>query len=416
MSAKPKTARLSDDQRFDWLRLIRSENVGPRTFLALVNSCGGARAALAALPDLSRRGGLRRPIRVATPEEVERELVLARNAGVRFIALGEPEYPPALRQIELGAADPGLARPRGGLAATRHRDRRLAQRLGCGLGLRRSARERPGAGGLRRRLGTRARHRSARSSGLAGDGHDRRARGRPQPSLSARGGGAAAANRRIRRGHFRNAGRVGAARARFSAPQPAGLRARARHCGGRGRTRIGLAHHGQIRRRAELRGVRRAGIAVGPARGGDERPASPGRRDLRARRGRAGDRRSAPSARPVRRFPRGYRRFRASRCGASSRSSASIPGPFRARRPARNSTRRPPRSISARRRRSYASKPCWDLRRFRSTNSRGPPRSTSGASAWRSSNWTWPDGLNIPAATASRCCLFPGNASPARAR
>ena len=42
MSAKPKTARLSDDQRFDWLRLIRSENVGPRTFLALVNSCGGA--------------------------------------------------------------------------------------------------------------------------------------------------------------------------------------------------------------------------------------------------------------------------------------------------------------------------------------------------------------------------------------
>src|SRR5271168_5070018 len=107
MSAKPKTARLSDDQRFDWLRLIRSENVGPRTFLALVNSCGGARAALAALPDLSRRGGLRRPIRVATPEEVERELVLARNAGVRFIALGEPEYPPALRQID--SAPPILA-------------------------------------------------------------------------------------------------------------------------------------------------------------------------------------------------------------------------------------------------------------------------------------------------------------------
>ena len=107
MSAKPKTARLSDDQRFDWLRLIRSENVGPRTFLALVNSCGGARAALAALPDLSRRGGLKRPIRVATPEEVERELVLARNAGVRFIALGEPEYPPALRQID--SAPPILA-------------------------------------------------------------------------------------------------------------------------------------------------------------------------------------------------------------------------------------------------------------------------------------------------------------------
>ena len=107
MDAKPKTARLSDDQRFDWLRLIRSENVGPRTFRALLNNCGGARAALAALPDLARRGGAKRPIRVATPDEIERELILAKKAGVRFVALGEPEYPPALRQID--SAPPVLA-------------------------------------------------------------------------------------------------------------------------------------------------------------------------------------------------------------------------------------------------------------------------------------------------------------------
>src|SRR5271155_6032026 len=136
MSAKPKTARLSDDQRFDWLRLIRSENVGPRTFLALVNSCGGARAALAALPDLSRRGGLRRPIRVATPEEVERELVLARNAGVRFIALGEPEYPPALRQIDSAPPILALRGREEALQQPAIRDRRLAPRLGGRLRLR----------------------------------------------------------------------------------------------------------------------------------------------------------------------------------------------------------------------------------------------------------------------------------------
>ena len=34
--SNPKTLRLNDAQRFDWLRLIRSENVGPRTFRALV--------------------------------------------------------------------------------------------------------------------------------------------------------------------------------------------------------------------------------------------------------------------------------------------------------------------------------------------------------------------------------------------
>jgi DNA processing protein len=38
--------RLTDEQRLDWLRLIRSENVGPRTFRALVNQFGGAAAAL----------------------------------------------------------------------------------------------------------------------------------------------------------------------------------------------------------------------------------------------------------------------------------------------------------------------------------------------------------------------------------
>ncbi len=37
--------RLTEEQRLDWLCLIRSDNVGPRTFRALVNHYGGARAA-----------------------------------------------------------------------------------------------------------------------------------------------------------------------------------------------------------------------------------------------------------------------------------------------------------------------------------------------------------------------------------
>jgi len=106
MANKPEF-RLTDQQRFDWLRLARSENVGPRTFRALVTNCGGARAALNALPDLARRGGAKRPIRVASADEIEKELVAARKLGVRFIALGEPDYPPALREID--SAPPILA-------------------------------------------------------------------------------------------------------------------------------------------------------------------------------------------------------------------------------------------------------------------------------------------------------------------
>ena len=50
MANKPES-RLTDQQRFDWLRLTRSENVGPRTFRALTTNCGGVRAALNALLD-----------------------------------------------------------------------------------------------------------------------------------------------------------------------------------------------------------------------------------------------------------------------------------------------------------------------------------------------------------------------------
>ncbi len=99
--------RLSGDQLFDWLRLVRSDNVGPRTFRALIDRYGSARAALEALPELARRGGAQRPVRLATPEEVERELESARRLDVRFLAIGEADYPPLLREID--SAPPLLA-------------------------------------------------------------------------------------------------------------------------------------------------------------------------------------------------------------------------------------------------------------------------------------------------------------------
>ena len=48
---------LDDRQRLEWLRLIRSESIGPRSFRSLLNRFGGAAAALDALPDLARQAG-----------------------------------------------------------------------------------------------------------------------------------------------------------------------------------------------------------------------------------------------------------------------------------------------------------------------------------------------------------------------
>ena len=46
---------LTDAERIDRLRLIRSDKVGPRTFNSLLRHFSNARAALERLPDLARR-------------------------------------------------------------------------------------------------------------------------------------------------------------------------------------------------------------------------------------------------------------------------------------------------------------------------------------------------------------------------
>jgi DNA processing protein len=107
-------SRLSDHERLDWLRLIRSENVGPRTFRALLAHYGSAQEALAALPALARRGGASAPARICSREEARRELDAGRSLGLTFIALSEPDYPARLAMIE--DAPPVIA-VRGNLAA-----------------------------------------------------------------------------------------------------------------------------------------------------------------------------------------------------------------------------------------------------------------------------------------------------------
>ncbi len=105
---------LNDRQRISWLRLIRSDNIGPATFRDLINHFGTAETALAMLPELSRRGGSTRALRIATEAEAEQELETAARFGARFLGIGEPDYPSALRQID-GA--PPLLAVKGDLSA-----------------------------------------------------------------------------------------------------------------------------------------------------------------------------------------------------------------------------------------------------------------------------------------------------------
>jgi DNA processing protein len=99
MDAINTASKLSDAERIDRLRLIRSDNVGPRTFRSLLDHCGSAREALARLPELAQRG-CARAMRICAEDEARAELDASTHLGVSLLAPGEDGYPPRLAAID----------------------------------------------------------------------------------------------------------------------------------------------------------------------------------------------------------------------------------------------------------------------------------------------------------------------------
>jgi DNA processing protein len=77
----------TDAEKLARVRLIHSENVGPVTFRKLLAGYGSAIRALAALPDLARRGGGRTP-RIAPAGDAEREIAAVARFGAVHLHIG----------------------------------------------------------------------------------------------------------------------------------------------------------------------------------------------------------------------------------------------------------------------------------------------------------------------------------------
>src|ERR1700742_4965722 len=90
---------LSESERLAWLRLARTQNVGPVTFGQLIARFGSATASLAELPRLSKRGG-GDPLKPPPESNAQEELERLHKIGGRIIASIEPEFPAGLAALD----------------------------------------------------------------------------------------------------------------------------------------------------------------------------------------------------------------------------------------------------------------------------------------------------------------------------
>jgi len=91
---------LSAAEKRAWLRLARSQNVGPVTFAQLLQRFGSAAAALDELPRLARRGGGGEVLRILSNADAERELAAVAERGGHVIASVEPDFPAGLAALD----------------------------------------------------------------------------------------------------------------------------------------------------------------------------------------------------------------------------------------------------------------------------------------------------------------------------
>jgi DNA processing protein len=92
-------ATLSENERRAWLRLARTQNVGPATFAGLLGRFGSAAAALAEVPRLAHRAGAE-SLAVPGNTDIDREIDRLTKFGGRFVCACDADFPPGLAALD----------------------------------------------------------------------------------------------------------------------------------------------------------------------------------------------------------------------------------------------------------------------------------------------------------------------------
>lgn len=129
-------------EKLAWLRLARTDNVGPITFYKFIEHFGSAQQAIEALPEYLKKR--KRPLKIPSLAAVEKEYEALQKKGGDFIAAFEDTYPLGLSAIEdappviavIGRTEL-LSKPAVGMVGARNASingRKLAEKMARELG------------------------------------------------------------------------------------------------------------------------------------------------------------------------------------------------------------------------------------------------------------------------------------------
>lgn len=87
-------------EKLAWLRLIRTENIGPISFYRLVEVYGSAQCALERIPQMAARGGRSKPLVIPPAAAIEKEYESLLKMGGEIVTAADADYPLALSALE----------------------------------------------------------------------------------------------------------------------------------------------------------------------------------------------------------------------------------------------------------------------------------------------------------------------------
>jgi len=89
----------NEAERINWIKLARSENIGPITFFRLLEIFGSAELAIEKMPEFIAQVGVGKKVKICPQRDVENEIAALKKFGAEMLLFTDEDYPRLVREI-----------------------------------------------------------------------------------------------------------------------------------------------------------------------------------------------------------------------------------------------------------------------------------------------------------------------------